>query len=168
MPEPEAVKPLRKPADAPSDQAQPVGAVIVRLPLPAAAPTLAVAADTSIVQALAWLTVTVWPAIVAEPERAAPVFALSMSITVPDPVPLVALVEMNPPVALALQGQLVSLMVSAMLLVCAAPVALTVVGSTLALQPPAWLTLSVSVAPVPVAVAVSVAARAMPLLAATV
>src|SRR5262245_48055179 len=36
----------------------------------------------------AWLTVTVWPAIASVPERAAPLFADTVIVTVPLPLPL--------------------------------------------------------------------------------
>jgi hypothetical protein len=168
LPEPEVAKPVRKPAELPTDHAQPVGAVTVKLPEPDADPTLAVAPETSIVQTLAWSTVTVWPATVAVPLRAAPVFAASVSVTVADPLPLAGLGVMKPLAELAVHGQLPLLIVSATLDVCELPEAVMVLGLTPAVQPLAWLTTNVSVAPVSVAVAVSVALRAMSVFAATV
>lgn len=67
-------------------QPQPLGAVTeIGGPLPAAAPTDAVVGVTVIAQVPAWETVTVWPATLMVPLRAAPPFAATLKVTTPEP-----------------------------------------------------------------------------------
>jgi hypothetical protein len=72
---------------------------VVVLPL---APTLVLIGDTLNTHAgAAWLTVTLFPAIVTVPEREAPMLAAADTVTVPDPVPELPLVTVRKLVLLA-------------------------------------------------------------------
>jgi hypothetical protein len=71
-----------------------------------------------------WLTVYVWPAIVRVAVRAAPVFAATVTVTVPEPVPLVGLTDAHVDVLSAVQPHEAPLAETVTVLV--PPVAVTV------------------------------------------
>ena len=72
-------------------QLQPAGAVtVIGAELPPETGMFCDAGLITNVQAVAWFTVNVWPAIVTVPVRDAPVFAAALTVTVPLPEPELA------------------------------------------------------------------------------
>ena len=70
--------------------------VTVKVVVPLLAPTLALVGDTLNMHAgAAWLTVTLFPAIVTVPDREPPMLAAAETVTVPDPVPELPLVTVR-------------------------------------------------------------------------
>jgi hypothetical protein len=136
-------------------QAQPVAAVTVIVPVPAASDGLAdVGAIVGAQGAPAWVTVKVLPAIVSVPVRALVVgFAVTLYVTAPLPLPLApALIEIHDALLLAVQAQPV---VAVTVTVPVPPAAVAFAEGAEIVGPhgtPAWVTVKVRPATVRVPV----------------
>ena len=108
-----------------------------------AAVELALELPRDAVQPDAWETVNVEPPVTMEPERAGPVLAATVKLTVPLPVPDAVMPVMNASGEAAVQVQLGELIVIVKDELRPVAVAESELGDRLAVQPPACVTLKV-------------------------